>query len=80
MDELPLRCESFRSFHDDSHAVGACGGVVGCEFDSRLGYFSFLMDLIVPAALGPGVRSASDRNEYRKQKNYVSGEQSSAGA
>jgi hypothetical protein len=29
--------------------------------------------LILPAALGPGVHSASDRNEYEKKKN-VSGE------
>jgi hypothetical protein len=36
--------------------------------------------LIVPAALGPGVYSASNRNEYQKQKNNVSGEQSTAGA
>jgi hypothetical protein len=34
--------------------------------------------LILPAALGPGVHWASNRNEY--QKNNVSGEQSSAGA
>jgi type II secretory pathway pseudopilin PulG len=29
--------------------------------------------IILPAALGPGVYSASNRNEYQKQKN-VSGE------
>jgi hypothetical protein len=38
----------------------------------------FSMYIILPAALGPGVYSASNRNEYHKQKNYVSGEQSSA--
>jgi hypothetical protein len=32
----------------------------------------FLIYLILPAALGPGVHSASNRNEYQKQKN-VSG-------
>jgi hypothetical protein len=31
-------------------------------------------DLILPAALGPGVYSASNRNEYQKHKNNVSGE------
>jgi hypothetical protein len=36
--------------------------------------------LILPVGLGPGVCSASNRNEYQKQKNYVSGEQSAAGA
>jgi hypothetical protein len=39
-----------------------------------------LFNLILPAALDPGVYSASNRNEYQKQKNYVSGEWSAAGA
>jgi hypothetical protein len=30
--------------------------------------------LILPAALGPGVYTASNRNEYQKQRNNVSGE------
>jgi hypothetical protein len=30
--------------------------------------------LILAAALGPGVYSASNRNEYQKQKNNVSAE------
>jgi hypothetical protein len=34
----------------------------------------FLIYLILAAALGPGVYSASNRNEYKKQKNNVSGE------
>jgi hypothetical protein len=29
---------------------------------------------ILPVALGPGVYSASNRNEYQKHKNNVSGE------
>jgi hypothetical protein len=40
----------------------------------------FSMDIILPAALGPGDYSASNRNEYQKQKNNVSDEQSEAGA
>jgi hypothetical protein len=35
--------------------------------------------LILPATIGPGVYSASNRNEYQKQKNNVSVEQSVAG-
>jgi hypothetical protein len=35
---------------------------------------------LLPAALGPGVYSASNRNEYQKQKNNVSEEQSASGA
>jgi hypothetical protein len=32
-------------------------------------FFFFSIYLILPAALGPGVYSASNRNEYQKQKN-----------
>jgi hypothetical protein len=34
----------------------------------------FKIYLIFPVALGPGVYSASNRNEYEKQKNNVSGD------
>jgi hypothetical protein len=36
--------------------------------------FFFLIYVIIPAALGAVVHSASNRNEYQKQKNNVSGE------
>jgi hypothetical protein len=36
--------------------------------------FFFSIYLILLAALGPGVHSASNKNEYQKQKNNVSGE------
>jgi hypothetical protein len=36
----------------------------------------FSIYLILPAALDPGVYSASNRNDYQKQKNNVSGERS----
>jgi ABC-type enterochelin transport system permease subunit len=32
------------------------------------------IDLILPVALGPGVYSASNRNEYQRHKSNVSGE------
>jgi hypothetical protein len=32
------------------------------------------MYLILPVALGPEIYKASNRNEYQKQKNNVSGE------
>jgi hypothetical protein len=35
---------------------------------------NFSIYLILPAALGPGVYSASNRNEYQKQRNNVYGE------
>jgi hypothetical protein len=34
----------------------------------------FLIYLILPATLGPGVYSASKRNEYQKQANNISEE------
>jgi hypothetical protein len=46
--------------------------VAGSKPDEVNGYFTIY--LILPAALGPVVYSASNRNEYQKQKNYVSGE------
>jgi hypothetical protein len=39
----------------------------------------FSIYLILPAAIGPGVYSFSNRNEYQKEKNNVSGKQSAAG-
>jgi hypothetical protein len=41
---------------------------------SRPDEVNFSIYLILPAALGPGVYSVSNRNEYQKQKNKVSGE------
>jgi hypothetical protein len=40
----------------------------------------FSIYLTFPAALGPGIYSAPNKNEYQKQKNKVSGELSAAGA
>jgi hypothetical protein len=42
--------------------------------DEVNGFFSIYLFLL--AALGSGVYSASSRNEYQKQKNNISGEQS----
>jgi lipopolysaccharide biosynthesis regulator YciM len=41
---------------------------------------NFLIYLILPVALGIGIYSASNRKEYKKQKNNISGEYSAAGA
>jgi hypothetical protein len=41
---------------------------------TRRGEWMFSIYLILPAALGPGVYSASNRYEYHGQKNNVSGE------
>jgi hypothetical protein len=39
----------------------------GRGFETRRGEWFFLIYLIFPAALGPGVYSASNRNQYQKQ-------------
>jgi hypothetical protein len=50
--------------------------VAGSRPDEVNEFFSIY--LILPATLGLGVYSASNRNEYQKHKNNVSGEQSTA--
>jgi hypothetical protein len=49
-------------------------------FETRLGERNFSIFLILPEGLGPGVYSAPNMNEYQKQKNNVSREQSAADA
>jgi hypothetical protein len=63
-------------------SCGAFGSIVvkalcykqgGRRFQTQLGKLMFLIYLILPAALGPRVYLASNRNEYQKHKNYISG-------
>jgi hypothetical protein len=61
----------FQSVHRLRHCATSWK-VAGSRPD-EVNYF-FSIYLILPAALGPGVYSASDINEYQKQKNNVSGE------
>jgi hypothetical protein len=42
--------------------------------DPMISIISSSIYLILPAALGPGVHSTSNRNQYQKQKNNVSEE------
>jgi hypothetical protein len=46
----------------------------GRGFETRWGEWFLSSYLILPASLGPGVYSASNRNECQKHKNNVSGE------
>jgi hypothetical protein len=47
----------------------------GRGFETRCGeLLFFLIYLILPATLSPGVYSASNRNEYQKHTNKVYGE------
>jgi hypothetical protein len=48
-------------------------------FETLCGELILSIYLILQAALGPGVHSASNSNEYQKQKN-ISGEKSAVGA
>jgi hypothetical protein len=66
-----------------SKAIPVSGSVVvkalyykpeGRGIETLRGKLILSVDLILPAALGPGVYSASNRNVYQKQKNYVYGE------
>jgi hypothetical protein len=45
----------------------------GRGFETRCGEYISSIYLILPASLGPGVYSASNRNNYHKQKNNVLG-------
>jgi hypothetical protein len=49
----------------------------GRGFETRSGELFLSIYQILPVALGPRVYSASNRNDYQKQKNDVSGEKSS---
>jgi hypothetical protein len=64
--------------NSEEYTQGACGGVVvkalcykpeGRRFETRWGDWIFSMDVILPAAQGHGVYSATNRNEYQKQIN-----------
>jgi hypothetical protein len=52
----------------------------GRGFQTWWGEWIFSIYLIFPAALGPGVYSAYNRNEYQKHTNNAPGEESAAGA
>jgi hypothetical protein len=50
-----------------------CYKLEGRGFETQRAEF-FPIYLLLPAALGPVVHSASNRNDYHKQKKHVSGE------
>jgi hypothetical protein len=53
---------------------GLCYTPEGGELEARWGEEFCSIYLILPTVLGPGVHSASNRNEYKKLKTNVSGE------
>jgi hypothetical protein len=46
----------------------------GRGFELLWGEWIFSIYLILSATLGPGIYAASNKNEYQKQKNNISGE------
>jgi hypothetical protein len=52
----------------------------GHGFETQWVKLIFPIYILLPAALGPGIYPTSNRNEYQKHKNNVSGEQSAADA
>jgi hypothetical protein len=83
--EMSSKCELHRLSHIPAHGSvvvkALCYMLRGLGFETRWGeWFFFFIYLILPAALGPGVYSTSNRNEYQKQKNNDSGQLSAAGA
>jgi hypothetical protein len=69
--------------------MGAWGSIVvkalyykpeGRGFETRWGELFLSIYLILPAVLGPGVYSASNRNEYQKQQKMFLRSKAAAGA
>jgi hypothetical protein len=72
---VPVEVRILIRYHSGSIVVKAlCYKPEGRGFEIRWGEWFLSIYLILPAALGPGVYSASNRNEYHKHKNNVSGE------
>jgi hypothetical protein len=59
-------------------AKAQCYKPEGREFETQWDEWISSIHLILPAALGSGIYSVSNKNDYKKQKNNVSGEKSAA--
>jgi hypothetical protein len=76
MDCLALLCRSV-GWQLEGHSWGPqLLGLLIISLRDRRGHWNFFFSIyvILPAALGLAVYSASNRNEYQKEKNNVSGE------
>jgi hypothetical protein len=67
-------CDRFIWARGSVAVKALCYKPEGRGLETRRGEWFLSSYLILPAALGPGVYSASNRNEYQKHKNNVSGE------
>jgi hypothetical protein len=69
--KLLLLLWSLKYIHGERGSVlikALCYKTEGRGFETQRGECSFLIYVIISAALGLGVYSASNRNEYQKQK------------
>jgi hypothetical protein len=69
-----MNCKEFGRDKSSVVVKAICYKPQGRGFESRRGELIVSIYLILPAALGPGVYSVSNRNEYQKQENNVPGE------
>jgi hypothetical protein len=60
-------------------SVALCHKPENRGFETLWREWIFTIYLILPAAIGRGVYSTSDRNEYQNRENNVSGKQITAG-
>jgi hypothetical protein len=79
LKHLETEKSTISNFQETPQEIGARGSLVVkalCYKPEGRGFETPWVSiyLILPAALGPGVHSASNRNEYQKQENNVSEE------
>jgi hypothetical protein len=60
--------------HGNTVVKAVCYNLEGSGIETRLGELCLSIYVIILAALGPEVYSASNRNEYQMHKNNVSAE------
>jgi hypothetical protein len=80
-DALRVRMRTLAPSASRSVVVKAlCYKPEGCGFETRCGEWFLSIYLNLSVALGPGIYSASNRNEYKKHKNMFLGSKAAAGA
>jgi hypothetical protein len=73
-DGIKTECTSLSGERGSVMIKALCYKPESRRFETRWGDWTFSIYLILPAALGTGIHSASNRNECQNQKNNVFGE------